>query len=61
MSTSLLGLSFLNRLEDFEIRDRKLILKWREPAPAPAKPAPPAAAVTPAKTAATPPPAPAKK
>jgi aspartyl protease family protein len=65
MSTSLLGLSFLNRLEDFEIRDRKLILKWREPAPAPAKPAPPAAAppaklAAPDKAAATPP-APAKK
>jgi aspartyl protease family protein len=30
MSTSLLGLSFLNRLDSFEIRDRKLILKWRE-------------------------------
>ncbi|MFL5298619.1 MAG: TIGR02281 family clan AA aspartic protease [Phenylobacterium sp.] len=30
MSRSLLGLSFLNRLSSFEIRDRKLILKWRE-------------------------------
>lgn len=29
MSTSLLGLSFLNRLASFEIRDRKLYLKWR--------------------------------
>ena len=29
MSNSLLGLSFLNRLEAFEIRDRKLYLKWR--------------------------------
>jgi aspartyl protease family protein len=54
MSTSLLGLSFLNRLEDFEIRDRKLILKWREPKPAPTKPAAPAAATpaAPAKAAA---------
>ncbi|MBS0333184.1 MAG: TIGR02281 family clan AA aspartic protease [Proteobacteria bacterium] len=33
MSSSLLGLSFLNRLDSFEIRDRKLILKWREPQP----------------------------
>jgi aspartyl protease family protein len=32
MSSSLLGLTFLNRLDSFEIRDRKLILKWREPA-----------------------------
>jgi len=53
MTSSLLGLSFLNRLEDFEIRDRKLILKWREPAPAAGKPLSPA--TTPAK------PAPAKK
>lgn len=56
MSSSLLGLSFLNRLESFEIRDRKLILKWRGPADA-AKaqpPAPPSAA--PAQTQ-----APAKK
>jgi len=30
MSTSLLGLSFLNRLDSFEFRKRKLILKWRE-------------------------------
>ncbi|MDB5418330.1 MAG: putative aspartyl protease [Phenylobacterium sp.] len=30
MSSSLLGLSFLNHLESFEIRGRKLILKWRE-------------------------------
>jgi aspartyl protease family protein len=51
MTASLLGLSFLNRLDSFEIRDRKLILKWHEPAPpaaAPAKaapaPAPPPAA-----------------
>ncbi len=29
MSSSLLGLSFLNRLSSFEIRGRKLILKWR--------------------------------
>lgn len=48
MTSSLLGLSFLNRLESFEIRDRKLILKWREPLPAPAKPLP-AAPVAPAK------------
>jgi aspartyl protease family protein len=57
MTASLLGLSFLNRLESFEIRDRKLILKWREPpAPAPAKPLPqtpakPEAVTPPAKTA----------
>ncbi|HET6970452.1 MAG TPA: TIGR02281 family clan AA aspartic protease [Phenylobacterium sp.] len=30
MSRSLLGLSFLSRLESFEVRDRKLILRWRE-------------------------------
>ncbi|MDB5495217.1 MAG: putative aspartyl protease [Phenylobacterium sp.] len=30
MSSSLLGLSFLNHLESFEIRGRKLILKWRD-------------------------------
>lgn len=30
MSGSLLGMSFLNRLEAFEFRDRQLILKWRE-------------------------------
>jgi aspartyl protease family protein len=30
MSVSLLGLSFLNRLEAYEFRGRKLILKWRE-------------------------------
>ena len=30
MSSSLLGLSFLNRLASFEIRDRKLYLKWRD-------------------------------
>lgn len=29
MSSSLLGLSFLNHLESFEIHGRKLILKWR--------------------------------
>ncbi len=29
MSSSLLGLSFLNRLTSFEIRGRKLILTWR--------------------------------
>jgi aspartyl protease family protein len=55
MTSSLLGLTFLNRLESFEIRDRKLILKWREPAPAKtaaatkpaAKPAAPAAQAPP--------------
>lgn len=31
MSRSLLGLSFLRRLEAFEVRDRKLILRWRDP------------------------------
>lgn len=30
MNGSLLGMSFLNRLEAFEFRDRKMILKWRE-------------------------------
>jgi len=30
MSSSLLGMSFLNRLESFEVRGRKLILKWRD-------------------------------
>lgn len=30
MSGSLLGMSFLNRLEAFEFRNRQLILKWRE-------------------------------
>ena len=30
MSGSLLGLSFLNRLESFEVRQRRLILKWRD-------------------------------
>ncbi|WP_293902733.1 TIGR02281 family clan AA aspartic protease [Phenylobacterium sp.] len=30
ISSSLLGLSFLNRLESFEFRGRKLILKWRD-------------------------------
>ena len=30
LSNSLLGLNFLNRLESFEVRGRKLILKWRE-------------------------------
>lgn len=30
MGGSLLGMSFLNRLEAFEFRDRQLILKWRE-------------------------------
>jgi len=56
MSSSLLGLSFLNRLESFEIRDKKLILKWRgPPPPAPAKPLP--APQAPAKPAAAAPPA----
>ena len=30
MSTSLLGMSFLSRLESFEVRGRRLILKWRD-------------------------------
>jgi aspartyl protease family protein len=30
MSGSLLGMSFLKRLDAFEFRDRRLILKWRE-------------------------------
>jgi aspartyl protease family protein len=37
MSRSLLGMSFLNRLDSFEVRDRRLILRWRDavgPAPA---------------------------
>jgi len=29
MSASLLGMSFLKRLESFEIRDRRLFLRWR--------------------------------
>jgi aspartyl protease family protein len=29
MSSSLLGMSFLNRLESYEVRDRRLILRWR--------------------------------
>jgi aspartyl protease family protein len=37
MSASLLGMSFLNTLESFEVRDRTLILRWREAAPTPAK------------------------
>lgn len=32
MSGSLLGMSFLNRLDSFEVRDRTLILRWREAA-----------------------------
>jgi aspartyl protease family protein len=32
LSVSLLGLSFLDRLEAYEFRGRKLILKWRDPA-----------------------------
>ncbi len=35
MSSSLLGLSFLDRLASFEIKGRKLILKWRDGQPAP--------------------------
>ncbi len=31
MSASLLGMSFLSRLESFEFRGRQLILKWRDP------------------------------
>ena len=31
MRHSLLGMSFLNRLESFEFRDRRLILRWRGP------------------------------
>ena len=30
MSSSLLGLSFLNRLESFQVRDGQLVLRWRE-------------------------------
>ena len=33
MSSSLLGLSFLNRLDSFEIRGRKIYLKWGGAAP----------------------------
>jgi len=29
LSTSLLGVSFLSRLESFQVHDRKLILRWR--------------------------------
>jgi aspartyl protease family protein len=32
MSGSLLGMSFMNRLDSFEVRDRTLILRWREAA-----------------------------
>jgi aspartyl protease family protein len=32
MSSSLLGMSFLRRLESFEFRGERLILRWREPA-----------------------------
>jgi aspartyl protease family protein len=32
MSNSLLGLSFLNRLESFQVKDGNLILRWRDPA-----------------------------
>lgn len=31
MGVSLLGMTFLNRLESFEFRDRTLILRWRGP------------------------------
>lgn len=31
LSASLLGLSFLDRLAAFEVHDRKLILRWRDP------------------------------
>jgi aspartyl protease family protein len=59
MTSSLLGLSFLNRLQSFEIRDRKLILKWREPAPtasaSPPKAAPTTSAAPAPKPAPTPP------
>jgi len=65
MTSSLLGLSFLNRLESFEIRDKKLILKWRAPPPpAPAKPLPPPQTPTKSADTAKPaaaPPAPVKK
>ena len=30
MNGSLLGMSFLKRLDAFEFRDRQMILKWRE-------------------------------
>jgi predicted aspartyl protease len=30
MSSSLLGLTFLGRLESFQVRGRKLYLKWQE-------------------------------
>jgi aspartyl protease family protein len=33
ISTSLLGLSFLNRLESFQVKDHKLVLKWRNSSP----------------------------
>ena len=33
LRSSLLGLSFLNRLESFEVRGRNLILRWRDAAP----------------------------
>jgi aspartyl protease family protein len=32
MSRSLLGMSFLRRLDSFEVRGRNLILRWRQPA-----------------------------
>lgn len=33
MSASLLGLDFLHRLESFEVRDRRLTLRWRQATP----------------------------
>jgi len=36
MSASLLGLTFLSRLDSYEFRGRKLILRWRGPAGEPA-------------------------
>ncbi len=35
MSASLLGMSFLSRLDSFEFRGRKLILKWSDKTPTP--------------------------
>jgi predicted aspartyl protease len=31
MRRSLLGMSFLNRLESFEVRGDRLLLRWRDP------------------------------
>uniref|UniRef100_B0T4A2 Putative aspartyl protease n=1 Tax=Caulobacter sp. (strain K31) TaxID=366602 RepID=B0T4A2_CAUSK len=36
MGGSLLGMSFLNKMESFEVRDRTLILRWREGVGSPA-------------------------